>query len=245
MGHTLPTLPATLHTLDVWKLFKQALFVGMERDCLHYLMANAHGRRDGALKAHQHMELCKFLVAAVRGCDPDLVRRYHEDDYDAVHDGTQALTSYLDDVIGFPLDSRPDYDDLVPKFFDRFFNLAMQSLRIEPSQRTLNARVLDELMHVESVYRLNVVQDGEPSTVLASMQETIREAKASEDGKNPVDVDPVVNQLRDALQLAQTHIGWCWDRIEDNTSYKRENSAVVHRQITDALNNTKPKDEPK
>ncbi|WP_158547300.1 hypothetical protein, partial [Pseudomonas sp. MWU12-2115] len=108
--------------------------VGMERDCVHYLMSNAKGRRDGAMKAHNHDLLCRHIIAAIRGCDPDLVRRHHEDHYQAVHDGNQALTSYLDEVIGFPMDERPDYADLTPKFFDKFFELAMRALGISAQQ---------------------------------------------------------------------------------------------------------------
>lgn len=115
-----------------WRLFKQALYVGMERDCMQYLMANAKGRRDGVLKASKHESLCRHIVAAVRGCDPDYVRLHHENDYQAVHTGTQALTDRLDESIGFPLYERPDYEELTPKFFSQFFALAMAALGIAP-----------------------------------------------------------------------------------------------------------------
>lgn len=128
-----------------WLLFKQALYVGMERGCTQYLMANAHGRRDGALKAHNHEQLCRHIIAAVRGCTPDQVRWSYEDDYQVVHAGTQALTSYLDEVIGFPLDSRPDYSDLVPKFFDKFVELAMTALGITPATQQHCAPVEQQL----------------------------------------------------------------------------------------------------
>lgn len=97
-----------------------------------YLMSNAAGRQNGAEKAQVHRELCQFYVAAVHGIsDPELVHREHDEIYQAVHSATQALTDYLDEVIGFPLESDPDYDKLVPLFFERFHQLAMTSLEVQ------------------------------------------------------------------------------------------------------------------
>lgn len=71
-------------------------------------------------------------MAAVRGVDDlDMVRRgldCQEDDYQAVHDATQALTDHLDEAIGFPLEGRPDYGTLAPLFLERFHTLAMLAL---------------------------------------------------------------------------------------------------------------------
>lgn len=119
----------TVH--QAWALFRQALYVGTEHYCLRYLMCNSAGRQDGCQKAHNHAMLCQLVVAAVHGCNPDLVRRYHESDYQAVHSRTQALTDNLDAVIGFPLETRPDYDALTPLFFDRFFELAMAAMKLK------------------------------------------------------------------------------------------------------------------
>ena len=109
--------------------FKNACRIHTDFMAARYLMSNADGRQDGAEKAHYHMELCKFYVSAARGHDdPDTVRREYEDDFQAVHDKTQGLTSYLDREIGFPIAGRPDYDTLKPLFFERFHELAMTAL---------------------------------------------------------------------------------------------------------------------
>jgi hypothetical protein len=111
------------------QMFKQACRLHLDHAIHRYLMSNTSGRMDGHEKAQRHIELCTFYVAAVRGVDDlDLVRRGHEDDYQAVHDATQALTDHLDEVIGFPLEGRPDYRALVPLFFEKFHTLAMQAL---------------------------------------------------------------------------------------------------------------------
>lgn len=116
-------------------LFKQACRLHTSFTIARYLMSNAHGRWDGAEKAQRHSELCSFYVATVRGVDDvDMVRRgfpvCYENDYQAVHDATQALTDHLDEEIGFPLDSRPDYDKLTPLFFERFHSLALHALGV-------------------------------------------------------------------------------------------------------------------
>lgn len=109
-------------------LVYQACWLAMQHAAGRYLMTNAHGRLDGAEKAMLHIEMCAFYVALVRGVELDSVRRLHEDDFQLVHDHTQQLTDYLDEVIGFPLNSRPDYDDLTPKFFAKFHELALEAL---------------------------------------------------------------------------------------------------------------------
>jgi len=108
--------------------FKQACWLSLEFAVNRYLMSNAHGRWDGAEKAHRHIELCTFYVAAVRGVSRDEVRIEFEPDFKAVHDHTQALTDNLDEAIGFPLESDPDYTALAPKFFERFHALALAAL---------------------------------------------------------------------------------------------------------------------
>lgn len=116
------------------QMFKQACRLSLDHAIRRYLMSNAKGRLDGYEKAQRHIELCTFYVAAVRGVDDlAMVRRGsegHEDDFQAVHDATQALTDHLDEVIGFPLDSRPDYDALAPLFFEHFHSMAMQALGV-------------------------------------------------------------------------------------------------------------------
>lgn len=115
------------------QMFKQACWLHLSHAIHRYLMSNADGRQSGAEKALRHIELCTFYVAAVRGVDNvDHVRRGIpvdlEPDYQAVHKATQALTDHLDEVIGFPLKGRPDYDALAPQFFEKFHTLAMKAL---------------------------------------------------------------------------------------------------------------------
>lgn len=112
-------------------LFKQACWLHCELYITRYLISNTHGRLDGSEKALRHAELCKFYVAAVRGAsDVDLARRHYESDYQAVHKKTQELTDYMDEVIGFPLNSTPDYTELAPLFFERFHALALEALGV-------------------------------------------------------------------------------------------------------------------
>ena len=95
-----------------------------------YLMANAHGRWNGAEKAVRHRDLCSFYVAVFHQYDDaERAARERRSDYEAVHKATQRLTDNLDQEIGFPLDGPPDYHKLVPAFFKRFHSLAMQALR--------------------------------------------------------------------------------------------------------------------
>jgi hypothetical protein len=117
-------------------MLKQACRIHLDH-CIHrYLMSNSKGRMDGHEKAMCHAEMCSFYVAVVRGHDqPDRVRHDFEADYQAVHTKTQELTDNLD-TIGFPLDCRPDYEELVPLFFERFHALALEAMNValEPAE---------------------------------------------------------------------------------------------------------------
>lgn len=111
--------------------FKQACWLHCKPIIERYLMSNAHQRYDGTEKAVRHGELCRFYVAVIKGVDDvDLARSAYEQAYQAVHTGTQALTDYLDEVIGFPLESTPDYDSLTPLFFEQFHRLALETLGV-------------------------------------------------------------------------------------------------------------------
>jgi len=94
-----------------------------------YLMSNAHGHWNGAEKAQCHIQLCQFYVAVVRGFDDAEKVELDGEDFKAVREMTQQLTDRLDEVIGFPIDSTPDYEKLEPLFFDHFHVLAMQALQ--------------------------------------------------------------------------------------------------------------------
>lgn len=112
-------------------MFKNACRLHTQFAVGRYLMSNAHGRWDGAEKAQRHLQLCQFYVAAVRGFDDEQKVLLESSDFKAVHKETQKLTDHLDEVIGFPLDSTPDYEKLEPLFFERFHALALQALGIE------------------------------------------------------------------------------------------------------------------
>ena len=44
-----------------------------------------------------------------------------------------------------------------------------------------------------------------------------------------------IKRLREALVLAMSHIGWCWDVIEANTRLERAGSKEVHNLLADAF----------
>lgn len=122
-------LESTPVTKDPYELYKQACWIHLQVPIAQYLMSNSSLRADGALKAHMHRELCSFYVATHYNVHPDEVRRDHDAAYKAVHVATQvALTDRLDEAIGFPLHTKADIEELMPKFFDIFHRTAMQSL---------------------------------------------------------------------------------------------------------------------
>lgn len=102
---------------------RNLLWLLMEFPIHRYLIANTAGREDGYEKATQHLKLSKIFVASKTGvndvdeADWDLTKR--------IHNATDALTSYLDTVIGFPIKEVPDdYSHFKHKFFDKFLELA-------------------------------------------------------------------------------------------------------------------------
>ena len=119
---------------------KHALYMLMSFPIHRYLMSNTAGRESGFEKAEQHLHLSYIYVASQMGIvDPDgatrvmVGKKTHENGweehgtmaYTYIHDATQELTDYMDEVIGFPVDDpRPDYDTLAPKFFEEFIRLA-------------------------------------------------------------------------------------------------------------------------
>lgn len=110
-------------------MFRNAMRLLTNFDVNRYLISCADGRQNGALKAHHHIALCTAFVAALTGEIHDSARMRHPELYEAIHSATQdALTDRMDEVIGFPLSGRSDYDTLAPKFFDVFFDAAMATL---------------------------------------------------------------------------------------------------------------------
>lgn len=113
------------------------LWLLMEHPIHRYLMSNAEGRLDGSEKAEQHIQMSYIYVASRQGTPIDCAPRieynwsfkdgpvYTEFLYKKIHDATaEGLTDYMDEVIGFPITGRPEYNTLAPKFFKEFIRLA-------------------------------------------------------------------------------------------------------------------------
>lgn len=107
---------------------RHALWLLMERDIGRYLLVNSHGRWDGAEKAMRHISLCTTYLSVALCCPSDQVRTFNEDSFQKVHKKTQELTDHMDQIIGFPLESMPDFDALAPRFFNEFVRLAMEAV---------------------------------------------------------------------------------------------------------------------
>jgi len=121
---------------DKWRRrTKRALRNATHFSVARYLMANTAGRLDGCEKADEHRRLCRMFVSII--CDIPYERVTSiQNKYKAVHEHTQQLTAYLDEAIGFPLhDTRPDYEKLEPKFFNRFYDLALEALKVTPTPK--------------------------------------------------------------------------------------------------------------
>lgn len=115
--------------MNTKKQLERALRNLVSFDIHRYLMANTHGRQDGFEKAQEHRELCEAFISVILDVPLYEIHRNHEEEYQKVHTATQKLTSFLDREIGFPLKSHPDYDDLEPKFFDKFYAIALKTLK--------------------------------------------------------------------------------------------------------------------
>lgn len=122
---------------------RHSLWLALDHTIHRYLMSCAHGRWDGAEKATRHIQLCNHYVATFLGGTLEDAMSDHEAAWKAVHDGTQALTGYMDEVIGFPLETRPDYDVLAPKFFAEFHRLAVAELSAFATPTTATAQAPD------------------------------------------------------------------------------------------------------
>lgn len=119
------------------EMFRRASRIHLDMALYRYLMSNAHGRWNGAEKAICHGEICKFYVATILGVELAPDAQDWKDAYERVHTATQAVTDNLDESIGFPLDREPDYDALVPVFFDKIHRIALQALGAQlPSNAT-------------------------------------------------------------------------------------------------------------
>lgn len=118
-----------LHNDNLDYRFLYALWLLMELPIHRYLMSNTYGRLDGAEKATRHIELCEIYIATTYFISTDKARIHYNDQLKMVHDKTQLLTDYLDEMINFPLDDpHPDYNSLSKPFFFMFFHLAEQAI---------------------------------------------------------------------------------------------------------------------
>ncbi len=119
---------------------KNLLKMMVRFESLRYLMSNADGRWDGAEKATRHINLSDAFVAwwfglpsVSHGGRFNVNSGKYKDSFNSisttVRNATRPLTDHLDEVIGFPLEGRPNYDDLMPKFFDHFYDLAVEKLQ--------------------------------------------------------------------------------------------------------------------
>ena len=129
-------------TLDQNERINHLLWMQMEFHVVRYLISNTAGRLDGYQKAHHHMKLTEIYLASLLMVDPDDVFRVEEPDgmelQRKVHDHTQELTAYMDDIIGFPIDGEnPDYKTLKHKFFKKFIILADEAVEMYMEENNL------------------------------------------------------------------------------------------------------------
>lgn len=89
-----------------------------------YLLSHEEGRWSGYEKAQRHREMLQFYIAMQTGVsDPEKID-VTDARYKLLHGATRVVTDHLDEVLGFPLQGKPDYDRLVPLFFEAFHRIA-------------------------------------------------------------------------------------------------------------------------
>ena len=121
---------STMTPLTTEERLNTALLTMMDHHIARYLMANTKGRLSGNEKVDNHIILTNIYVCNRAGIiDTDATHRVQTTDggfvWRIVHDATQELTDYLDEVIDFPLDDeRPDTFSFVRPFFNEFIRLA-------------------------------------------------------------------------------------------------------------------------
>jgi hypothetical protein len=103
-----------------------------------YLLSHEYERWNGVEKAHRHREMIQFYLAMQAGVsDPEEID-VTDAGYKRLHDATRVVTDLLDEVIGFPLKGKPDYDRLVPLFFEAFHRIVC-SLAQEQNESHLDS----------------------------------------------------------------------------------------------------------
>ena len=94
-----------------------------------YLQSNACGMWDGGLKASTHRNLCELFISERLHVDPRKAATIFvgtESLGSLVRLATLSLTDNLDEEIGFPLETAPNYNRLTPIFVAKFINLASE-----------------------------------------------------------------------------------------------------------------------
>jgi hypothetical protein len=86
-------------------------------------------RTSGGLKYEAHRELCNIFVHIFLDLPERELSVLHPC-WKKVHEDTQQFTGRLESEIGFPEDWNEDidYHDLEPKFFEKFYKLAVKSI---------------------------------------------------------------------------------------------------------------------
>jgi hypothetical protein len=107
---------------------KHLMWLLMKREIMRYLNACADEYENGAVKAEVHFGLSSIFVAGYCMCEIERAANFYYTRWSLVHDKTQELTDYLDEEIGFPRKGDPDYEELAPKFFDKFYDIAKKAL---------------------------------------------------------------------------------------------------------------------
>jgi len=107
-----------------------ALFMLMEWHINRYLIANTFKREDGYEKATEHLILCDLYLRYYYCANECEIMELNEE-LNTIHSDSQALTSYLNTVIEFPLNVLSggiDYDSYAKKFFIKFIEICFNSL---------------------------------------------------------------------------------------------------------------------
>lgn len=105
------------------KALERSCWLALKFNVDRYLMSCTYGREDGSEKAQVHREMCIFMMGVFGVAERDT------EAFEKIHIKTQELTGYMDEVIGFQLKTkRPNYEELGPKFFKKFYGLAQEAL---------------------------------------------------------------------------------------------------------------------
>lgn len=129
-------LPKITSEQSSWKLFKQTMQTLLKHKIVCYLKAAPESPLKSQFSSQDpgfyHYELCKLVIAGVRGCSEHVVLNKFGDDFKIVLQATKQLTNNLKSEIGFSVGDNIDPEDFENIFFNRFFELAMLALNIKP-----------------------------------------------------------------------------------------------------------------